>query len=143
MTHDSAPSVHKPNLPGVGLRILIADDFPEWRIQIRKILSSRPEWQVIFEACDGLEALEKAVELRPDVVVLDVGMPVMNGLQAGVKIRERCPGSHIIFVTQTRDLILMEAALEMGAAGFVLKTNVSAELVAVIAGALANGRGHI
>lgn len=138
--NQDAPSVPTPNLPGKRLRILIADDFPDWRKEIRAILSSRPEWEIIFEACDGLEAFEKAVELRPDVVVLDIGMPVMNGLQAAIKIREQSPGSHIVFVTQTRDHLLMEAAREVGAAGYILKTDVAAELVTLISAASENGR---
>ena len=139
MNHDSPTSLPVPNRPGQRLRILIADDFPDWRKEIRAILSSRPEWEIIFEACDGLEAFQKAVELRPDVVVLDIGMPVMNGLHAGFKIREQCPGSHIIFVTQTRDNLLMEAAREVGAAGYIVKTDVASELVTVISAAAENG----
>ena len=140
MNHDSAPFLPETHRPGRRLLILIADDFPDWRKEIRAILSARPEWEILFEACDGLEAFEKAVELRPDVVVLDIGMPVMNGLQAGIKIRELCPAAHIIFVTQTRDHLLMEAAREMGAAGYILKTNVAAELLTVISAASENGR---
>lgn len=138
MNHHDAHSAQAPNSPDVGLRILIADDFPEWRIQIRKILNSRPEWEIICEASDGQEAFRKAVELRPDVILLDIGMPVMNGFQAAVRIRQRCPGSHIIFVTHTRDEAVMRAAQEMGAEGYVLKANIASELLAVIAAALGN-----
>ena len=126
------------NLSGSGRHILIADDFPEWRIQIRKILSSRGEGQVISEASDGQEALQKAMELRPHIVLLDIAMPVMDGFEAAYRIRQHCPNTHIIFVTQTRDDDLMEAALRMGAAGYVLKVNAATELVAVIASAVAN-----
>lgn len=119
------------------VRILIADDFTQWRIQIGKILTSRSDWEVIYQARNGQEALEKTLELRPDIVLLDIGMPVMNGLQAGIRIREHCPYSHIIFVTQIQDEAVIEAARVMGAAGYVLKTKIATELVAVIAAALA------
>lgn len=67
--------------PGATIRILIADDLEEWRVQIRKLLSARFGWDVIAEACDGLQALQKTVELSPDIVLLDIGMPIMNGLR--------------------------------------------------------------
>lgn len=140
MNHDDAQSSPGLNTPDQRLRILIADDFPEWRIQIRKILNSRPEWEVIFEASHGHEAFQKSVELRPDIVLLDIGMPVMNGFQAALRIRQGCPGSHIIFVTHTRDEAVMRAALEMGAEGYVLKANIASELLPAIAAALANDR---
>lgn len=134
-----SPSVSDPNGPGAGLRIVIADDLPEWRTQIRGILRSRPEWEVIGEASDGEQALWKTMELRPDVVVLDIGMPFMNGIQAGLRIRQHCPGTHIIFVTSTEDASVREAAIELGASGYVLKSNAAIELIAVIAAAMANG----
>lgn len=118
-------------------RILIADDAKAWRVQIRKLLESQPEWEIVDEACNGKQALEKAQELRPDIVLLDIGMPIMNGLQAANEIRQTCPGSLIIFVTQTSDDDLVQAASEI-AAGYVLKANVLSELVPAIALAVRN-----
>jgi len=117
------------NVPA--LRILLADDFEQWRVEIRRIVESRSEWEIVSEACNGQEALEQAQNLRPDVLLLDIGMPVMNGLEAGRRIRQSCPGSLIIFVTQNSDNGVMEAALEI-AAGYVLKENVARELVPTV-----------
>jgi DNA-binding NarL/FixJ family response regulator len=60
------------------VRILIADDVAEWRSRFRAILQAKPEWQITGEACNGLQAIQRAAELRPDLVVLDVGMPLLN-----------------------------------------------------------------
>lgn len=120
------------------LRILIADDYPEWRAQIRKILSSRPEWEIVAEARDGQDAFEKAVQLRPDLVLLDIAMPVLNGLQAAIRIRQHCPGSLIIFVSQINDRAVREAAVDVGAVAYVLKANAAAELLAAIMAAQDN-----
>lgn len=119
--------------------ILIADDLAEWRAQVREILHGRPEWQIIGEACDGVEVVQKALELRPDLVLLDIGMPVMNGIEAAVKIRDLVPVPQIVFLTQDNDPELRSAALTLGAEGFVLKTNAATELFPVISTALHNG----
>ena len=135
MNQEQAPLSSHSNSSGNSVRILIADDFPQWRKVIRQILSSRPEWEIIAEAGDGQQAVEKAIELHPDVVLLDIGMPVMNGLQAAAAIRQHCPGTRIIFVTQTDDEAVREAALDLGAAAYLLKINASVELVPLVAAA--------
>ena len=116
-------------------RILVADDLPLWRVEVRHLLEARPEWQVI-DACDGREAVQKATELSPDIVLLDIGMPVLNGIEAANKIRETTPQSKIIFVTQDGDADLKAAALAAGAEAYVLKANAATELLPVIAAAL-------
>lgn len=68
-------------------RILIVDDLEDWRVRVRSILQAQPDWQVVGEACDGLQALEKTAELRPDVVLLDIGMPILDGIKAAKRIR--------------------------------------------------------
>jgi len=119
--------------------ILIADDFAEWRVRVRKILCGRPECQIIGEACDGVKAVQKALGLRPHLVILDIGMPLMNGLQAAVKIRKAVPSTKILFLTQDNDPDLTSAALSTGAEGYVLKMNAASELVSAISTAIRNG----
>lgn len=119
--------------------IVIADDSREWRVRVREILLARPEWQVADEAGDGFEAVQKAIELLPDLVLLDIGMPVMNGLQAAEGIRKATPVPKIVFLTQNNDTELRSAALNAGAEGYVLKVNAATELFSAIETALNNG----
>jgi DNA-binding NarL/FixJ family response regulator len=117
------------------VRILIVDDSAEWRARTRKILEPRPEWE-ITEASDGCQAVELAAELRPEIVLLDIGMPVLNGIEAAAMIRQACPKARIIFVTIHRDQDITSAALEAGGVGYVLKTEAASELLRIIEAAL-------
>jgi DNA-binding NarL/FixJ family response regulator len=73
------------------MRILIADDYEGWRQQARSLLQAGPQWQVIAEASDGSETVQKAEELKPDLIVLDIGLPTLNGIEAARRIRELSP----------------------------------------------------
>lgn len=120
----------------IRVRILVADDFAPWRAKVRRILRVRPEFQIVSEASDGLEAVEKAGELRPDVVLLDVGMPDLSGIEAAERIRQVSPESKIVFVSQNASEEVISAALAAGAEGYVLKLNAATELIPAIAAAL-------
>lgn len=127
----------RPGVPPSKVRILIADDFAPWRRRLRNLLRHPPHWATIFEACDGVEAVERAVELCPDVILLDIGMPRLNGIDAAKLIRQKCPSSTVLFVTQNRDPEIRTAALESsGAKAYLLKTEAAAQLVPVIMMAL-------
>ena len=119
--------------------ILVADDLTEWRVRVREILLARPEWQIVSEACDGSEAVQKVSELRPDLVLLDIGMPVLNGLDAAEQIQRISPRSKVVFLTQDNDADMRNAALAAGAHGYVLKMNAASKLLTTIAVALRNG----
>lgn len=118
--------------------ILIVDDFEAWRVQVGKILRVCPEWKIVSDASDGAEAVQKAIERQPDIILLDVGLPTLNGIEAAKTIRQKCPESRIVFVTQNRDSEIKRAALEIGD-GFVLKMDAYRELVKTIDTALNNG----
>ena len=119
--------------------ILIVDDIAEWRARVREILEEQSEWQIVGEACDGFQAVQKATELHPDLVLLDIGMPVLNGLDAAAQIRRISTRSKIMFLTQEDDSDVRSAALAAGAHGYVLKINAESELLTTIAAVLRNG----
>ncbi len=114
------------------IRILLADDFKDWRRYARLLIQARPEWQVIAEASEGSEAVQKAGELKPDLILLDIGLPKLNGIEAARQMRQLSPGSKIIFVSQNNDLDVVRAALGTGALGFVLKMDAGRELLSAM-----------
>ncbi|MFY9905089.1 MAG: PAS domain S-box protein [Terriglobales bacterium] len=110
------------------MEILIADDHELFRRGLRLFLESRPDWHVCGEAVDGKEAIAKAKELKPDVVLLDVSMPKMNGLEAARVIRREMPDSNILIVSQNDANLMEKAALEAGARRYIQKTRISPDL---------------
>jgi DNA-binding NarL/FixJ family response regulator len=114
------------------VRILIADDFEAWRERVRLILARRTDLQIVGEACNGAEAIQKAEELQPDLILLDVGMPEVNGIEAATKIRGVAPKSLILFLTLQRAADIAREAMNAGARGYVIKTDAESELLSAI-----------
>jgi DNA-binding NarL/FixJ family response regulator len=114
------------------IRVLVVDDFENWRRQIQLLLQARPAWQVVAEASDGSEAVQKAEDLKPDLILLDIGLPKLNGIEAARRIRQRSPSSKIIFLSQNSDLDVVRAAVDTGALGYVLKTDAGGELLPAV-----------
>jgi DNA-binding NarL/FixJ family response regulator len=86
------------------IRVLVVDDFENWRRQVHSLLQARPAWQVISDASDGLEAVQKAQDLKSEIILLDIGLPKLNGIEAARRIRQRSPSSKIIFLSQNSNL---------------------------------------
>jgi len=114
----------------MAVRILLVDDHPIVRQGLRTLLEGRPGWEVVGEASDGVEALHKVEVLEPDVVVLDVTMPRMNGLEACRQIQQKRKTSlEVLFVTQHDSPQMMREALDAGARGYVVKSNAARDLL--------------
>jgi len=115
-----------------GLRILIADDHEAVRRGIRSLLTGHNGWEVLAEAVDGRDAVERATQLHPDVVLLDVGMPNMNGFQAAQKILKMAPDTKVLMVTVNADKHTAQEARHVGAKGFISKVDVVRDLIRAV-----------
>jgi DNA-binding NarL/FixJ family response regulator len=124
------------------VRILVVDDYEPFRRFIRSALRKGPELQIVGETSDGLEAVNKAEELQPDLIVLDIGLPTLNGIEAARRIRKLSPQSKIIFVSQEFSADVVQEALSLGALGYVVKTHAGSELLAAVE-AIRQGRQFV
>lgn len=114
------------------LRILLADDHETVREGLRMILNAQPDMQVVATAGDGREAVDETARVAPDVVIMDISMPGLNGLAATAQLAERCPGAKVITLTRHADSTYLQQLLRAGAAGYVLKQSRPAELLHAI-----------
>ena len=120
----------------------MVDDFEAFRRLPCSILETMPELQVICQASDGLEAVQRAEELQPDLIVLDIGLPTLNGIEAARQIRRFSPESKIIFLTLESSTDVVQEGLNLGARGYVLKTRAALDLVAAVEAVL-DGRRFV
>jgi len=116
----------------MSMRVLVVEDFAPFRKFVTSTLSKAPVLQVIGEVSDGLEAVRKAEELKPDLILLDIGLPTLNGIDAARQIRKLSPESAIVFVSQESSADVMQEALSVGASGYVVKARAAAELLPVV-----------
>src|ERR1700682_2549048 len=124
------------------LRILIVDDHETVRRGVRALLSSRRDWVVCGEAGDGFEAVEKAKSLRPDVVLMDISMPRMDGVEATRIIRREVPESKVIIVSQNDPAVVSSQAAEIGAVGYVNKDDLARDLLPAVESVVADRSGE-
>lgn len=122
------------------IRIILVDDYEPWLRFLRLALLASKDLQVIGQCTDGPEAIEKAEELQPDLILLDIGLPTLNGIEAARRIREVSPASKILFVSENRSSEVAEEALRTGAGGYVLKSGAARELLVAIKAVLEGRR---
>lgn len=118
-------------------RILVVDDHEPVRRSIQTLLDAREGWVVCGEAADGLQAVEEAKSLRPDLIVMDVSMPNMNGLEATRIILHERPETRVLILSQNDPAIVRRQAVEACAHGFIEKSNIQRDLIAAVEGILA------
>jgi len=112
-------------------RVLVADDFEPWRNYACSELRKRDGAYSVQQTADGLETVQRAHELQPDLILLDISLPKMHGIDAARQIRSKCPKSKILFVSEDRSLDIVREALSTGARGYVVKSDGSELLAAV------------
>ena len=122
------------------LRILLADDHVTVRHGLKLLIDNEPDLKVVGEASDGNEAVQRARELKPDVIVMDISMPGMNGLAATRTLKKLQPGTAIVTLTRHGDDAYLQELLRAGASGYVLKRSAPTELLHAIRGTAAGGQ---
>jgi CheY-like chemotaxis protein len=127
-------------MPSTCVRVLVVDDFEPIRKLVCLKLQDDPQLQVVWQASDGLEAVQRAEELQPELILLDISLPKLNGLEVARRIRRLSPSSKIVFVSQESSTHVIEEALRIGAKGYIVKADVSRELLPGVAVIL---RGHV
>jgi DNA-binding NarL/FixJ family response regulator len=141
VTIDSCFTLAEATLQEFGMknaRLLIVDDHEIFRRGLRALLEPSSEWQICGEAVDGMDAVEQCKSLNPDIVVLDVSMPRLNGLEAARLIRKENPERQIVIITQHDSPQIRLAALDAGAQAFVTKSAVASELVSALRNLIQN-----
>jgi DNA-binding NarL/FixJ family response regulator len=114
------------------VRTLVVDDFASFRRRVCWMLEENPEVQVIAEAGDGVEAVQKAEEFQPDLILLDSDLPKLSGIEAARQIRKTAPKSKILFLGQDLDPAVVQEAFSLGARGYVVKSDASRELLSAV-----------
>ncbi len=114
------------------VRILVVDDYEPFRRFLCETLKTKPKLELIGEAADGLEAIQKATDLKPDLVLLDIGLPKLNGIEAARRLSKVIPEAKVLFISQNTDADVIAVALSNGAKGYIWKATVDADLVPAI-----------
>jgi DNA-binding NarL/FixJ family response regulator len=114
------------------IRVLVVDDFEPWRRFVTTVLLKVPALRVIGHVSDGVQAVQRAAELQPDLILLDIGLPALSGIEAARRIRRMSGTSRILFLSEYRSLDIVEGALGTGASGYVVKSDCARELFPAI-----------
>jgi DNA-binding NarL/FixJ family response regulator len=125
-------------MSNVSVRILVVEDFDPFRSFICSMLRKQPHFHIVCEVADGLQAVQKAKEVHPDLILLDIGLPTLNGVEAGRHIRLVAPESRIVFVSQESSTDVIREALTVGQA-YVIKAHAASDLLPAVNGIMA---GH-
>jgi DNA-binding NarL/FixJ family response regulator len=114
----------------------VVEDFEPFRVFISSLFQQERELYVVYEASDGKEAVRRALELNPDLILMDIGLPTLNGIEAARQIREATPKSTIVFLTQETSPAIVEHALKLGASGYIHKSRAAKDLFRAVSAVL-------
>jgi DNA-binding NarL/FixJ family response regulator len=117
-------------------RVLVVEDFLPFRAFVSALLREKPDFEIVSEASDGLEAVRSAGELHPDLILMDIGLPGLNGIEAARRIRTLAPRSRIVFLSQEGSAEIVDEALRSGALGYVHKPRAGDDLYPAVAAVL-------
>jgi DNA-binding NarL/FixJ family response regulator len=120
---------------------LIGDDHTLFRHGLRKILEERPDWEIVAEVGDGRQAVRECIELKPDVAVIDIGMPLLNGIDATQQIVRKVPDTKVLVLSMHSDEAYVTRALQAGATGYMLKDSAGQDLIKGV-GSVAKGQAY-
>ena len=120
-------------------RILVVDDYKPWRHKICSLLETKPEFQIVAECWNGADAVERAGELKPNLITMDVGIPELNGIEAAVRVTEVSPSSKILFISENIEPEVVSAAIDAGASGYLHKMRVGTELLPAVTSIIRGG----
>jgi DNA-binding NarL/FixJ family response regulator len=124
--------IARPIFRQIPIGVLVVDDFKPFRALVWAMLENKPGLRIIAEATDGQEAVERAEQLRPDLVLLDIGLPRLDGIAAARQIRKTVPNSKILFLSQETSADVVQEAISVGGVGYVAKAKVATELLKAI-----------
>jgi DNA-binding NarL/FixJ family response regulator len=122
------------------IRVLVVDDYEPWHAFVVTVLGKNPDLNVVGQAFDGLEAVQQAAHLRPDLILLDISLPAQNGIEAARRIQQVSPNSKILFVTENRSSDFAEEALSTAANGYLVKSYAASEMLPALAAVLEGKR---
>ena len=122
------------------VQILVVDDFERWHRVVESMFERHPELQLVGHASDGEDAVREAQRLQPDLILMDIGLPTLNGIEAARRLRDLAPQSKILFVRETRSGDIVQAALDAGGGGFVIKSDAGSELLPAVRAVLEGRR---
>src|SRR5215467_10732048 len=125
---------------GKFVRVLLVEDYEPWRRSIRSMLQNVSGVQVIGEVPDGLAAVQQSRVLQPDLILMDIGLPTLNGIEAARRIQEVSPASKILFVSENRSPDVAQGALSNGGGGYVVKSDAASELLPAVKAVLEGKR---
>lgn len=120
-------------------RILVVDDYKPWRHKICSLLQTKPEFRIVAECWNGADAVERAEELKPNLITMDIGIPELNGIEAAVRVAEVSPSSKILFISGNTEPEVVSAAIDAGASGYLDKMRVGTELLPAVRSIIRGG----